>query len=192
MCVWIRHPLPEDRPSIEAVVADAFSEPVDGPVARMLHALDQTNASRVDLVAIESEAVVGHVRLSRGWIDARERLVTVLILSPLAVVQDHQGRGIGTKLLAAALAEADELGAPAVFLEGSWNYYGARGFTRASDHAFDRPSRRIPAPAFQVALGASYEPWMRGGVVYPEAFWLTDAVGLRDPELSEVERRVEG
>ena len=25
-----------------------------------------------------------------------------------------------------------------------------------------------------------YEPWMTGTLVYPDAFWRTDAVGLRD------------
>ena len=187
----IRARVSSDRSALEQVVADAFVEPVDGRVVNMMRALDQSGASRADLVAIDSDTVVGHVRLSRGWIDARDRLVPALILSPLAVAPDRQRYGIGTRLVAAALEAADNEGAPAVFLEGSPEYYGARGFSKASDHGFDRPSRRIPDPAFQVAFGASYEASMRGRVVYPEAFWLTDTVGLRDPYLSEVEKRIE-
>ena len=187
----IRPLVSSDQSAVEQVDADAFLEPVDGRVVQMMRALDQSGASRADLVAIDSDIVVGHVRLSRGWIDARDRLVPALILSPLAVAPDRQRGGIGTRLVAAALEAADREGAPAVFLEGSPEYYGARGFFTASDHGFDRPSRRIPDSGFQVAFGASYETSMRGRVVYPEAFWLTDTVGLRDPYLSEVEKLIE-
>ena len=180
-----------DRQAIDEVVAGAFSEPVDGRVVEMMQALEQSGASRANLVAVDSGTVVGHVRLSRGWIDARDRLVPALILSPLAVVPTRQGHGIGTQLVTAALDEADTQGAPAVFLEGSPSYYGSRGFSRASDHGFERPSPRIPDPGFQVAFGASYETSMKGRVVYPEAFWVTDTVGLRDPRLSEVEKQIE-
>jgi putative acetyltransferase len=48
---------------------------------------------------------------------------------------------------------------------------------------------RITDPAFQVALLASYEPWMTGALVYCEAFWAHDCVGLRDPLLADQEAR---
>jgi hypothetical protein len=41
-----------------------------------------------------------------------------------------------------------------------------------------------------VALLSSYQPWMVGRLIYPEAFWTTDTVGLRDPELERVEAQV--
>ena len=85
------------------------------------------------------------------------------------------------------MGRAGDRGAPAVFLEGSPNYYGRRGFSSASALGFDRPSTRIPDPGFQVALLSSYQPWMVGRLIYPEAFWTTDTVGLRDPELERVE-----
>ena len=112
------------------------------------------------------------------------------MLSPLSVRPDLQRHGVGTALLTAALETAEDRSAPAVFLEGSPNYYGRRGFSSASALGFDRPSTRIPAPAFQVALLSSYQPWMAGRLIYPEAFWTTDTVGLRDPELERVEAQV--
>jgi putative acetyltransferase len=39
---------------------------------------------------------------------------------------------------------------------------------------------RIPQCAFQVVVLPAWEPWMTGALVYPDAFWLMDAVGLRD------------
>jgi putative acetyltransferase len=125
-------------------------------------------------------------------VDARPALVEVLVLSPLSVVPDRQGEGIGTALVRAALDEARRRGAPAVFLEGSWDYYSRRGFEAATPLGFQRPSHRIPEPAFQVALLAEHQPWMVGLLVYCEAFWSTDSVGLRDPRLAQVERQAAG
>jgi putative acetyltransferase len=187
--VRIREVTPSDRSAIDGVVAAAFDETADGSVTTLVQALDESGAARAGLIAVDDEAVVGHVQLNRSWIDARERLVDVLVLSPLSVAPARQREGIGTALIRAALAEAEAMDAPAVFLEGDWAYYRARGFRAATPLGFSRPSTRIPEPAFQVALLSSYEPWMTGALIYCEAFWATDCVGLRDPVLAAVERR---
>ena len=186
----IRQVTPAEQPAAEAVVAAAFGEPADGRVVQMMRALRAGGAARASLVAVAGGELVGHVGLSRGWVDARRELVEVMVLSPLSVRPDRQRRGVGTALVTAALGPADDRGAPAVFLEGSPDYYGRRGFGSASALGFDRPSARIPDPGFQVALLSSYQPWMAGRLVYPEAFWTTDTVGLRDPELSQVEAQL--
>lgn len=41
--------------------------------------------------------------------------------------------------------------------------------------------------AFQVALLPAHEDWMVGRLVYREVWWAYDAVGLRDPQLSQAE-----
>lgn len=187
--VLIRAAGPADGPALAAVVQSAFGERHGRDVVAMVTTLDLSGATRASLVAAHHDTVIGHVQLSRGWIDARRQLVDVLILSPLSVLPEHQGRGVGTQLLAAALAEAERQHAPAVFLEGDWNYYRDRGFTAAAAHGFLRPSDRIPEPAFQVALLPAHEEWMSGRLIYPEAFWATDTVGLRDPTLGEIEAR---
>ncbi|MDH2416227.1 N-acetyltransferase [Nocardioides sp. CER19] len=185
----IREATYADLPAVEAVVAAAFDEELDGRTVLMMRALAATGAERASLVAVEGDEVVGHVGLSRGWVDARRELVEVLVLSPLSVSPDRQGGGIGTALVDAALRSAAERGAPAVFLEGAWSYYGARGFSPGASLGFERPSTRIPERAFQVALLPAHEPWMTGRLVYSEAFWATDTVGLRDPLLARVEER---
>jgi putative acetyltransferase len=186
----IRPAAPDEQDQVEAVVAAAFAEEPGGHVTTMLRALDATGATRASLLAEDGDRVVGHVQLSRSWVDARPALVEVLVLSPLSVAPDRQGDGIGTALVAAAIAEADRLGFPAVFLEGAPAYYGKRGFRAATLLGFGRPSARIPEPSFQVALLAAHEPWMTGALVYCEAFWSTDTAGLRDPFLAEIEARL--
>jgi len=47
-------------------------------------------------------------------------------------------------------------------------------------HGFRRPSLRIPHDAFQVMLLPAYEEWMTGTLVYRQAFWDHDSVGLRE------------
>ena len=69
---------------------------------------------------------------------------------------------------------------PLVFLEGSPAYYPRFGFVPGGTLGFSAPSVRIPDAAFQVLTLASYEPWMRGALVYPEVFWAHDTVGLRE------------
>ena len=178
--------LPDDREPVLRVVEEAFG-PDEGPtVARLVTALDDAGCTRASIVADADGQVVGHVQLSRSWVDAREALVDVLVLSPLSVAPAHQRQGIGAELLRAARVEAERLGSPAVFLEGDPSFYSGRGWAAAGPLGFAAPSARIPAPAFQVALLPAYEPWMTGALVYCEPFWALDCVGLRDPLLAQL------
>src|SRR6266545_3369399 len=112
---------------------------------------------------------------------ARRARTAVLVLSPLGVVPEHQGRGIGGRLVEHAVAEAARAGAPLLFLEGSPRYYGRFGFAPGGRLGFTAPSVRIPEAAFQVLTLPGYEPWMTGALVYAEQFWVFDCVGLREP-----------
>ncbi|NYE37948.1 putative acetyltransferase [Nocardioides cavernae] len=193
--VRIREAGDVDTPAVEAVVEAAFGDhgaAVNDVIARLRSVEDLA----AELVAVTGEGheeqVVGCVALSRAWLDARERLVDVLVLSPLAVAPEHQRSGIGSALLEAVPAVAERLGAPLVFLEGDPGYYGTRGWDRASAHGLERPSHRIPDPACQVRVLAAHESWMTGRLVYPDVWWRLDLVGLRDPDLAAIEAALEG
>ncbi len=179
----------EDEAGVRAVVTEAFAGH-GATIALLVDDLRRTHA-RAELVAEADGEVVGHVLLSRSWVDARRALVEVLVLSPLSVAPTHQGRGVGTDLVGAAIDEAARLGAPALFLEGSPDYYARRGFEPATPRGFTRPSVRIPEPAFQVVVLDGHEDWMTGALVYCEPFWVHDCVGLRDPRLTGVEQMFE-
>lgn len=186
MTLEVREAGDVDTPAVESVVEAAFGEQgvaINDVMARLRGADDMA----VELVAVLEGAVVGCVALSRAWLDARERLVDVLVLSPLAVAPEHQRQGVGGRLLAEVPGVAEGLGAPLVFLEGDPGYYGRHGWSAGSDHGLERPSLRIPEPASQVLLLSGHEPWMTGRLVYPDAWWRLDLVGLRDPDLAEVE-----
>ena len=127
-----------------------------------------------------SGVVVGHVAFTRSRLDAPASLVDVLVLSPLSVLPEHQGRGIGSGLVRYALSELRGRPEPLVFLEGSPDFYARFGFVAGEPRGFRRPSLRIPPAAFQVRPLAVGDPPMSGTLVYHRAFWDHDAVGLRD------------
>jgi putative acetyltransferase len=170
--------LPGERAEVRDVITRSFGGCV---VADLVEALQDApaGADGLSFVADVGGLVVGHVQLSRSWVDAPTRLAEVLVLSPLGVVPEYQRQGIGGRLVRYALGEAERVGAPAVFLEGSPHYYARFGFERASQRGFTAPSVRIPDAAFQVVTLAAFEPWMTGALVYAEQFWAFDCVGLR-------------
>ena len=171
----VRAETPADSAEVRRVVAAAFA---DETVAALWEQLAD-GPGAASSVAVADGAIVGHVGLSRGWVDARDRLVEVHVLSPLSVLPAYKRRGVGRALVDAAIDVADAMGSPALFLEGDPRYYGRLGFEPAVPHGFTPPSRRVPPLGFQCALLSAYEPSLTGGVVYPDPFWVHDRVGVR-------------
>ncbi len=176
----IRRQTLQDVAALRDVIGRAF-----GGEAEVV-ALEEALAQRSDstgYVALVDDRIVGHVRLTRGWIDAEPRLVEVLVLSPLSVAPEWQRRGIGRALVAYAVEEAERAAVPAVFLEGDPAYYARLGCRPAAELGVTPPSARIPEPACQAIPLAGWEPWMRGALVYADTFWAFDCVGLRGARL---------
>ncbi len=179
--VSIRVMEPSEFESMRAVSVAAFDDPSIGTL------LDELRRSwcwhdELSFVAVDAEAggdIVGHVLFTSAILDAPDRLVDVLVLSPVGVVPERQRTGIGSLLITTALEALAERSEPLVFLEGHPAYYPRFGFRPGSELGFDAPSRRIPDPAFMVYPLPRYEPSMTGRLVYPDAFWRTDSVGLR-------------
>lgn len=151
-------------------------------VADLVNSLREimTPADGLSLVAVHDTQVVGNVMFTRSLLDAPRRLVDVQVLSPLAVMPEHQGRGVGSALVRQGLAVLAVRAVPLVFLEGDPGYYSRFGFVPGGEQGFRKPSLRIPDGAFQAIKFPSYEPWMTGTLVYAEPFWRHDLVGLRD------------
>ena len=100
-----------------------------------------------ELVAVVGGEVVGHVGVATAGSTRGSELVDVAVLSPLSTLPDHQGGGIGTALVAAAVGAAARLGRPALFLEGGPAFYGAAASsgpasTDSSRRRGARPRRR--------------------------------------------------
>jgi len=187
MSFEVRPEQPADRDDVLRVIAAAFDD--HGEVVADIWAT-LGHHKRAGLVVEQGGHVLGHVGLSRAWVDARPALVEVWVLSPLSVVPERQNQGIGTALVAAAVETARESGVPVLFLEGSPFYYGARGFERADRRGFlPAALERSPGASFQCVCFDGLEDWMRGQLIYPDTWWTHDSAGLRDPRLAELEER---
>ncbi|MEW2158882.1 N-acetyltransferase [Streptomyces sp. NPDC007189] len=179
----LREELPSDRRAVRDVHLRAFGD--HGiVVADLVDALRDTLTPEdgLSLVAEHDRQVVGHVMFTRSLLDAPRRLVDVHVLSPLAVLPELHGRGIGSALVRHGLGILAERVVPLVFLEGDPGYYSRFGFAPGHGLGFRKPSLRIPDGAFQAIRLPKYEPWMTGTLVYAEPFWRHDAVGIRDPD----------
>jgi putative acetyltransferase len=133
------------------------------------------------LVACIDARPVAFLACSRGLLDAPRALLDVLVLSPVAVLPEHQRQGVGSALISRAIAVARGRGERLVFIEGDPRYYHRFGFRAAGELGFRRPSLRIPPAAFQVLVLERPDPSLTGTLVYPRAFWDHDCVGLREP-----------
>lgn len=184
----IRPATKADAGSIHDVIEAAFTDHAE--VADLWDDVERRGHACASIVAVDEDVPdepVGHVGLSHAWVDARRELVDVWILSPLSTRPDREREGIGSALVHAAIEAARESGVPALFLEGSPQFYGPRGFEPASARGFVPASARTPDLAFQVVTFDSWEEWMTGALVYRDVWWEHDAAGLRDPDLAQVE-----
>jgi putative acetyltransferase len=178
--VQIRVMLDDEFEEIRSLEVAAFDG--DESIGVLLDSLRSSWAwvPELSFVAERNSELCAHVSFTRAIVDAPRQLADVLVLSPVGVRPDAQQQGIGTAMITRALSQiAQDRPEPAIFLEGNPTYYSRFGFEPACPIGFRRPSLRIPAPAFQVFRLPSFDASLGGTLVYPDAFWRTDSVGLR-------------
>ncbi|MFN7914541.1 MAG: N-acetyltransferase [Vicinamibacterales bacterium] len=128
--VIIRDEQPADIPRIARLVTEAFrtAPHSSGTEALIVDALRDARALTVSLVADAGGELTGHIAISpvtttsgdRGWFG----------LGPIAVAPAHQGKGIGTQLMHAALDRLREAGASGCVVLGNPAFYSRFGFVR--------------------------------------------------------------
>jgi putative acetyltransferase len=179
MSVTVRRMGADEWLAARAVAVDAFDD--DPEIGRLLD-LQRAAWSWRDDLAFVAEAdgeLVAMVLYTPAFVDAPDRVVDVLVLSPLGVRRDRQRQGIGAALVRESLDALRNQPEPLVFLEGVPAYYPRLGFRSASSLGFTPPSTRIPDAAFMAYPLPAYDPSLRGALVYADVFWRADAVGLR-------------
>jgi predicted N-acetyltransferase YhbS len=139
--ITIRHERSTDIAAREAVLDTAYGDTRFEKPSERLRA-GRLPADGLALVAVERGRVAGTVRL---WNVSAGVGRPALLLGPLAVTCNAQGRGIGAKLMRRALMEARRHGHKAVLLVGDLSYYGRFGFSAAKTGKLRLPGPFDPA-----------------------------------------------
>ncbi len=164
MEVRVREENTADLPLIEALTREAFLTAAHGSATEHLivAALRWAGALSVSLVAQSGATLIGHVGVSpvaisdgtSGWFG----------LGPLAVLPRWQRRGVGSRLMQAALLRLRERSAAGCVVLGDPAFYGRFGFRPSPDLILPG----VP-PAYFQALAFDSPP-AHGTVAYHPAF----------------------
>lgn len=163
----IREEVPADVPSIEAVTVAAFlnAAHTSHTEQHIVNALRRSGALTVSLVAELDGVLVGHIALSP--VSISDGSTHWFGLGPISVLPAHQGHGVGSALMQAALVALRQHGAHGCVLLGNPGYYGRFGFRATPDLVLPG----VPPEYFQALhLGTATT---RGSVTYHSAFEAT-------------------
>ena len=122
---------PSDASEIEDLFVSVFSRSEGEAEGALIGNLAKDLIASTDsqdlygFVAADGEPVVGAIFFSRLTF---EQDVEVFILAPVAVHNDHQGRGIGQALITHGLREMKKIGVRLAITYGDPNFYSKVGF----------------------------------------------------------------
>jgi predicted N-acetyltransferase YhbS len=165
----IRKEEPKDHEIIYSVVKNAFdsAEQSDGNEQDLVYALRKGEAFIPDLslVAEIDGKIVGHIMFTRAKVgDA-----AVLVLAPLSVLPEYQGKGIGISLIKEGHKIADELGYEYSIVLGSQRYYPKAGYLPASKFGI-KPPFDVPDENFMACKIKENASHIHGIIKYAKEF----------------------
>ncbi|MFE4711182.1 GNAT family N-acetyltransferase [Paenibacillus sp. NPDC056722] len=119
----------------------------------------------------ESEAVIGHVLLSKASVIDGDTEHPVIVLAPVAVHPHAQGQGVGKALIKEALRRCRELDYGLVLLIGHPGYYPKLGFKSARPYGLELKQFEVPDDVFMVHESIEGRlAAVKGELRYPVAF----------------------
>ena len=164
----IRKEQASDEQSIHDVTVAAFLEAphTDHTEQFIIKALRESGALSISLVAEAEGNVVGHVALSP--VAMSDGAGSWYGLGPISVIPSEQGKGIGSRLMEAAILELNAIKANGCVLLGNPDFYNRFGFK--SQDGLVLPG--VP-PEYFLALILHGDP-PQGTVSYDESFLVRD------------------
>jgi putative acetyltransferase len=145
--ISIRSEAPSDIAAIRTVNERAFGRLDEANIVDRIRA---SCAESVSLVATIGDRIVGHILFSPATIEKDGRITKGMGLAPMAVLPEHQRRGIGTALVAEGLTTLRRRSCPFVIVLGHPEYYPRFGFEPASKRGVRCQRDGVPEDAFMV------------------------------------------
>jgi len=168
MRIAIRQEQPQDVDAVRTVNESAFGQPDEAGIVDKLRAACDDLLS---LVAVCDGQVVGHVLLSPATVESDGGVISGMGLAPMAVLPEYQRKGIGSKLIASALAVLRDRQCPFAIVLGHPEYYPRFGFEPASKYGIKSQWEGIPDEAFMIlALDESTMQGISGVARYRDEF----------------------
>lgn len=137
----IRESTKQDRTEITSIHDNAFGKDKGKEISDLVNGMldDKTSEPILSLVAEENGKMIGHILFTKALINQSNNEISAQILAPLAILPDHQNKGIGTELINKGLKQLKDSGVDLVFVLGHPGYYPRWGFSPAGVLGFDAP-----------------------------------------------------
>jgi len=149
MTLTVRREQENDHATVRQLHDEAFGQPLEGGIVECLR---QECPDVLSLVAERDGIIVGHVMFSAVRVTGGGQAVSGMGLAPMAVLPDHQRRGVGAALVRDGLERLRSADCPFVIVLGHEDYYPRFGFEPASGRGFGCPWEGVPDLAFMVAV----------------------------------------
>ena len=142
----------EERSVIRTIHEAAFGSPDETDLVDKLRA---DGHALISLVAEHDAGLVGHILFSRMWIKRRTgALVSAVALAPVAVLPEHQRRGIGGRLVRFGLELLRGRGERIAIVVGHPDYYPRFGFSTEKAQWLEGPFPKEAFMAIELSTGA--------------------------------------
>lgn len=136
MSIVIRPETVQDRTTIWNINQAAFGGDAE---ANLVDALRDGGFVEVSLVAETGGHVIAHILFSRVKINTKVGTVNALSLAPMAVLPEHQRKGIGTRLLWNGMDACRRLGHRIILVLGHPKFYSEFGFSAEKARQIESP-----------------------------------------------------
>ena len=154
---------PSDTTEIEQLFSKTFSDsegPSEGEVIGRLvkEMMDSTDANDLYcFIAKESEQIIGSVFFTKMIFESG---VNAFILSPMATLTEHQGKGVGQKLINFGLDALKKDGVELLLTYGDPDFYSKVGFGVTTEEIVPSPLKLSYPDGWlaQSLVGGEIEP----------------------------------